>query len=83
MKKTRPLNELSMDELQQKKKVVLGATIGLGIVMVVACIISIYVAIIAKQPALLVIAVCCPTTFLPIFINLQRVNSEIKNRPNQ
>ena len=83
MKKTKPLSELSLDELQQKKKLVLGATMGLGIVMVIACIVLVYVAIIAKQPALIVIAVCCPTTFLPTFINLQKLKSEIKNRLNQ
>jgi len=83
MKKTKPLNELSLDELQQKKKLVLGATIGLGIVMLIACIVLVYVAIIAKQPALLAIAVSCPATFLPIFINLQKLNNEIKNRFKQ
>lgn len=83
MKKKKPLNELSLDELHQKKKVLLGAAIGLGIVMLVAVIVLVYVAIRAKQPAFIAISLCGLVNFLPIYSNLQKLNTEIKNRFKQ
>lgn len=80
MKKAKPLNELSLIELQQKKKVVLGAAMGLGVVMLIAVVVLVYVAITAKQPAFIAIGICSLINFLPIYNNLQKLNTEIKNR---
>jgi ABC-type bacteriocin/lantibiotic exporter with double-glycine peptidase domain len=80
MKKIIPLTELSLEELNNKKKTVTGAVIGLGIVMLVACTLLIYLSITAKKTSLIAVAICCPIMFLPILINLQQINKEIKAR---
>lgn len=80
MKKIKPLKDLSLDELQQRKKMMLGVVIGLGSVILIAGIFVLYVAITTKKPGLIAVAVCGPISFLSNFINLQKINSEIKKR---
>ncbi len=81
MKKIIPLTELSTEELYRKKQGVQGALIGLGLVMLAASVILIYLVITAKTPKVLAaIPVTCILALLPAFISFGQINTEIKNR---
>lgn len=80
MKKGTPLSELTLAELQAKKKTVQGAVIGLGIVMFFGLITLIYVAITAKKPGMLAISGGVAITLLPLINSLKQLNEEIKKR---
>lgn len=83
MKKGASLSELSLEELQKKKKTLQGAAIGLGIVMLVACITLVYLAITSKKTSLLAVVIGCSITFLPCLISLGQINSELKTRTDK
>jgi CDP-diglyceride synthetase len=74
------LSELTIEELNAKKKTLKAAAIGLGIVMLVACLALVYLALKSNNYALIVIAICCSITLLPSFIALSLINKEIKSR---
>ncbi|QXU42706.1 hypothetical protein [Pedobacter sp. D749] len=81
MKKVIPLTELSNEELYKKKQSIKGALIGLGLVMLAAFLVLIYLVITAKTPKVLAaIPISCMLALLPAFISLRQINTEIKNR---
>jgi len=81
MKKGIPITELSVQELYKKKQGLQGVLIGLGLVLLTAFVIILYLAFSYRMPKVLVIVpVCCSLTFLPAFISLGQINTEIKNR---
>ena len=80
MKENNKLSELTLEELYIKKKKLTGAAIGIGIVMLIACITLIYLAIKNKNYALIGVALGCGMTFFPMFISLTQLNTEIKSR---
>ena len=81
MKKAIPLNELSVEELYKKKQSIKGALIGLGLVMLAAFAILLYLVFTAKTPKVLAaIPISCALALLPAFISLGQINIEIKNR---
>ncbi|RBQ03075.1 hypothetical protein DRW42_23615 [Pedobacter miscanthi] len=81
MKKVIPLTELSIEELYKKKQMIKGALIGLGLVMLAAFIVLIYLVITAKTPKVLAaVPISCMLALLPAFISLGQINNEIKNR---
>jgi len=81
MKKGIPITELSVQELYKKKQGLQGVLIGLGLVLLTAFVIILYLAFSSRMPKVLVIVpVCCSLTFLPAFISLGQINTEIKNR---
>ena len=82
MKKIVPLNELTLDELQAKKNMLKGAVIGLGCILLMACIACIYLAITAKKISLVTVVIGCALSFLPALANLRQINSEINRRNN-
>ncbi|WP_426328387.1 hypothetical protein [Pedobacter sp. R-06] len=81
MKKGIPITELSVQELYKKKQGLQGVLIGLSLVLLAAFVIILYLAFSSRMPKVLVIVpVCCSLTFLPAFISLGQINTEIKNR---
>jgi hypothetical protein len=78
--KANKLSELSIEELESKKKTILSATIGLGIVMILACCALFYFAISSKNFVLIAVAIGASLTFIPSLITIGQINSEIKSR---
>ncbi|MEG1591315.1 hypothetical protein [Chryseobacterium sp.] len=81
--KANKLSELSIEELESKKKTILSATIGLGIVMILACCALFYFAISSKNFALIAVAIGGSLTFVPSLISISQINSEIKSRKSK
>jgi hypothetical protein len=79
MKKNQ-LSELTLEELYKKKKTLQGATIGLGIVMVIAFSILLYLVFKSRNFALITIIPAGLISLIPGIIGLVQVNSEIKSR---
>ena len=81
MRKEASLTEISIQELDKKKKGLLGALIGLGVVLLMASVIIFYLAFTSKMPkVLIVVPICSSLTLLPAFISLSQINAELKNR---
>ena len=80
MKKNSLLTELNLDQLEKKKKLITGALIGLGSVILIASIVIIYIAVTTKKLGLIAVCFGSFITLLPLFINMQQINSEIKRR---
>lgn len=74
------LSELTLEELEKKKKTIIGAAIGLGIVTLIAFSILLYLIIKSKNVALVGVLPGSFIIFLPIFIGLSQINAEIKSR---
>lgn len=84
MKKVLPLTELSIEALYKKKQSLQGALLGLGVVMLAASTVLLYLVFTAKTPKVLAaLPISCCLTFLPIIIGLKQVNTEIKNRSSK
>lgn len=81
--KPNKLADLSLEQLESKKKTILGATIGLGIVIIVAFFFLFYVAISSKNFALIAVAIGSLMTLIPSFISIGQINSEIKSRKSK
>ena len=80
MTKTKKLTELTLNELNTEKKKVKGILTGIGIVMIIACVILITVAVKSKNYALIAVAIGSFITLLPIMTRLGQIEKEIKNR---
>lgn len=81
MKKSSKLAEMTLDELYERKKKLQGVFIGLGIVLVVAEVILLYVAFtVEKMQSLGVVAICSAMAFIPAVVSIVQINSEIKSR---
>jgi len=78
--KSKKLSELTLEELDQKKKMAGGAVIGLLIVMVLAATILLYLIFKTKNFVLLAVLPACFMTILPVFIYVTQINKEIKSR---
>lgn len=81
--KTNKLTDLSLEQLQSKKKTILTATIGLGIVIIIACFFLFYVAITSKNFALIAVGIGSLMTLMPSFISIGQINAEIKSRKSK
>jgi len=82
MKESKKLPELTLEELIKKKNQIKGAAMGLGIVMVIAVIALVVLAMRTENYALITISLGGAVAFLPIFISLSQINTEIKSRSN-
>ena len=83
-KKKNPFSTLSITELQAKKKMLTGIVYGLGIVMLAACSILIYLALTQEKSSYLIAIACgAGLTFLPTLINFSLLNNEIKSRSSK
>lgn len=81
--KANKLSELTIEELESKKKTILSATIGLGIVIILACCALFYFAISSKNFALIAVAIGGSLTFVLSLIGISQINSEIKSRKSK
>lgn len=81
--KANKLSELSIEELESKKKTILNATIGIGCVMLIACCALFYFAITSKNFALIAVAIGSSMTLMPSFISIGQINNEIKSRKSK
>ncbi|WP_412467965.1 hypothetical protein [Pedobacter sp. KLB.chiD] len=81
MKKETSISAIPIEELHKKKKGLQGALIGLGLVLLIAGLIIIYLVFSSKMPKVLIIVpICSSLTLLPAFISLSQINTELKNR---
>jgi hypothetical protein len=80
MKQNSKLTELTLEELQKKKKTIKSAIIGLGIVMLLAVTILIYFTIKNQNYAFLGVAFGSLISLLPSVIFLNQIETEIKSR---
>ncbi len=80
MKNSKKLTDLTLEELQERKKKIAAPLIGIGIVLVIVCGILFYMAITKHMPALIAVSIGCLTTILPGFILLGQLQAEIKSR---
>jgi hypothetical protein len=81
--KNKKLTELTLEELQAKKKQLKGIAIGLGSVMLVVSILLIYLGLKSKNYGSITVALFCSITLLPMFTSLNQINSEIKSREDK
>lgn len=77
------LSELTLQELQEKKKTITGVSIGLGIVMAIACPLLLYFAITQKNYALMVVATGSLTSLAPGLSIMSQIKKEIKTRETE
>ncbi|MFD2286563.1 hypothetical protein GJU39_16685 [Pedobacter petrophilus] len=73
-------DEITIDELIIKRKKIIGAGIGLGIVAIIAFAIIFYIAITKKNYALMGLTGGITIPFLPILIYLKQLDKEISLR---
>ena len=80
MSKNKALSELSIEELNNKKKQSLGIMISFGIIMFIAIIVLFYLSFKTKKYALVGISASLFCIFIPIYVNSMQINKEIKSR---
>lgn len=80
MPKNKTLSELTIDELNNKKKQSLSVMISFGIIMFIAIVVLLYLSIKTKKYALSGISASLFCVFIPIYINHTQINKEIKSR---
>ena len=81
--KNNKLENLTSQQLASKKKALTGALIGLGLVLIIACSILLYLVIKNKDFTLIPIAIGSLMTIIPCFIGISQVNTEIKSRKSK
>lgn len=74
------LSEQSLEFLIKQRNLLRGAAIGLGIVLLLAFSIFLYIAIEKKNFALIAILPASMITLLPILLRFGQINKEIKSR---
>lgn len=74
------LSQLSLAELHSRKNKLKGAIIGLGIVMVAALAIVLYIVLHKKMVALLATLPAMFLSLMPSVIVLNKINTELKSR---
>jgi ABC-type Mn2+/Zn2+ transport system permease subunit len=74
------LSEQPLESLEKQKKLLKGAAIGLGIVLLLAFCIIMYVAINKHKYGLLAILPGSILTLLPIIIRFAQINTELNVR---
>lgn len=78
--KNNKLSGLTLEELYKRKKTLQSATIGFGIVMVIAFCILLYLVFQSRKFGVMAIMPTGFMTLLPGIIGLSQVNTEIKSR---
>lgn len=77
------ISELTLQKLEEKKKKIIGVTMGLGIVMAIACPVLLYFAITQKNYALMTVATGSFISLTPGLITIKQIKKEIKNRKTE
>lgn len=77
------LQELSIEELQSKKKTIKKLVLGLGVLMIMACTSLVILSVSMKKYVFIPIATGCIITLLPTGIALVQINKELKSRSIQ
>ena len=80
MTTNKKLVDMTLDELLSQKKKLKAAAIGLGIVMLFASGILIFLAISHKNYALITVSIATLIGFLPMCMSLTQLNAAIKSR---
>lgn len=80
MPKNKALTELTIDELNNKKKQSLGVIISFSIIMFIAIVVLFYLSYKTKKYALAGISASLFCIFIPIYVNHIQINKEIKSR---
>ncbi len=79
-KATHVVTDLSTEELIQQKKTLTGVAFGLGIVMLVACLVLFYLVLKSKNYMVIFIIPVAMLSLLPSFMRLGQINAELKSR---
>lgn len=80
MPANKALSDLTIDELNKKKKKSTAVMLSFGIVMCVAIVLLVYLAFKTKKYALSGIPASLFCLFIPIYVNYAQINQEIKSR---
>jgi hypothetical protein len=83
MTMNKKLTELTLNELNIEKKKTKGVLTGLGLVMLIACGILVFLAAKSENFALIAVASGSFITLLPILIRLGQIEKVIKNREQE
>lgn len=83
MTKNKKLSELTLNELYTEKKKTKGILSGIGVVMIIACIILIAVAVKSKNYALISVAFGSFIALFPIVTRLGQIDREIKTHEHK
>ncbi len=74
---------MTLEELFEMKKKRKGIILGLGIVMLFACTLLIFLAIKNGQNSLITVAICCFITLIPSISLITQIDKEIKSRESK
>lgn len=74
------LQELSIEELQEKKRTIKKLVLGLGVLMIMACTSLVILSVSMKKYVFIPVAFGCIITLLPTGIALRQINKEIRSR---
>ncbi len=83
MKSPEKLNNLTLEQLTEKKKKLTSLSIGIAVAMFIICATLFYLAIKTKNYALIVVGMGSMITLLPVFTSVGAISSEIKKREKQ
>jgi len=76
----KPLTELSLEELNARKKTLVSVVIAFGIIMIIACAAMAFLVFKSKKYGLIGVMPALFISLLPVSIQLTQVNAEIKKR---
>lgn len=74
------LSQLSLESLIKQRNLLKGVAIGLGLVLLLAFTIVLYIAFEKKNFGLIAVLPASMITLLPILIRFGQINTEIKSR---
>lgn len=74
------VTDLSTEELVKQKKTLTGAAFGLGILMLVACLVLFYLVLKSRNYLVMFVIPVAILSLLPSFMRLGQINAELKSR---
>ncbi|MGE8293162.1 MAG: hypothetical protein ACN6ON_15835 [Sphingobacterium sp.] len=83
MSENKALSQLTIEELNKRKKQSIGVMISFGIVMFIATVVLVYLSFKTKKYALSGVAAALFCVFIPIYVNNIQINQELKSRQSK
>ena len=77
------VTDLTTEELLKQKKTLTGVAFGLGIVMLVACLVLFYLVLKSRNYMIIFVIPVAMLSLLPSFMRLGQINAELKSRNNK
>lgn len=83
MSENKALSQLTIEELNKRKKQSIGVMISFGIVMFIATVVLVYLSFKTKKYALSGVAAALFCVFIPIYVNNIQINQELRSRQSK